>query len=241
MGVNLNKIEKFYLTDLGRHVHSEIARLIEKNIDQGGVDCVLSPGARFYEDIIRRHFTYLSYHTSEDQNDNEYSLTWACSSHAADTVIMIHDLEFARNPESHVKEAFRVLKGDGRLMIVFPNRSGGWARRDNTPFGAGTPRTVGQVKRLLNDYRFHFDHAEGALFFPPYDPKINVMRYIIDKTHGLGLLNAGVYAIVARKRERAGIKEPVQKIRAVVEGALAPKPTTAARRTPVTVRVKKNP
>jgi SAM-dependent methyltransferase len=241
MGVNLEKIDKFYKSDLGLHVHAEIERLLTKNLNGQGSDCVLSPGARFYEDVIRQSFNFLSYHTDSNQKENEYSLTWQCSSHSVDSVVMIHDLEFSRNPENHIKESFRVLKGDGRLILVFPNRSGGWARRDNTPFGVGAPRTLGQVKRLLSEYRFNFESAEGALFFPPYNPKVDAVRRIVNTMHGFAVLNAGIFMVIAHKRERAGIKEPVQKIREAVEGALVPKPTTAAHRTPITVRVKNTP
>ncbi len=241
MGVNIEKVGKFYKSDLGEHVHAEIVRLLNKNLEGYGGDCVVSPGSRFYEDVIRGHFNFLSYHTDSDQKDNEYSLTWQCSSHAADSAIMIHDLEFAKSPENHLKEAFRVLKGDGRLVILFPNRSGGWARRDNTPFGVGAPRTLGQVKRLLNENRFHFDRVEGALYFPPYNPKVEIIRRVVNIAHGFGVMNAGIFMVIAHKREKAGIKEPVKKIREAVEGALAPKPASAVRRIPAHAKSKKAP
>ncbi len=44
-----------------------------------------------------------------------------------DRVLLIHGLETAENARRLLRELWRVLKDDGRLLIVAPNRSGPWA------------------------------------------------------------------------------------------------------------------
>ncbi len=44
-----------------------------------------------------------------------------------DRVLMIHGLEAAENARRMLRETWRVLKDDGRLLIVAPNRTGLWA------------------------------------------------------------------------------------------------------------------
>ena len=38
-----------------------------------------------------------------------------------------------------LRECWRVLRDDGRLLVVVPNRLGSWALFDHTPFGQGRP------------------------------------------------------------------------------------------------------
>ena len=65
-----------------------------------------------------------------------------------DRILMVHGLEMAENARRLLREVWRVLKDDGRLLIVAPNRSGMWAYRENTPFGHGLPYSTGQLGRL---------------------------------------------------------------------------------------------
>ena len=225
MGVDINKIEKFYVTDIGCYAREAISNLLQKHIRSGGGECVVSPGACFYKDFIRQYFDFVVSHTDENQSENEYSIAWRRTSKTADSVIMIHDVEFSKAPDNHLKEAHRVLKGDGRLIVVFPNRSGGWARRDNTPFGVGQPRTLDQMKSILQDNRFKILDSEGALFYPPLEPKVKMIQSLMNQTHGFGLYPAGIYMVVAQKKEIAGTKIPVsEKIGDAVRGVIQPDP-----------------
>jgi hypothetical protein len=47
-----------------------------------------------------------------------------------------------------LREVWRVLAPNGRLLAVVPNRRGLWARIDTTPFGHGRPFSRGQVTHL---------------------------------------------------------------------------------------------
>ncbi len=66
-----------------------------------------------------------------------------------DRVLVVHGLEAAENARRLLREVWRVLKDDGRLLVVAANRRGMWAHVENTPFGQGQPYSPGQVGRLL--------------------------------------------------------------------------------------------
>ena len=84
-----------------------------------------------------------------------------------DRVLMIHGLEAAENARRMLRETWRVLKDDGRLLIVAPNRTGLWAYLESTPFGHGQPYSSGQLGRLLTASLFRVERREAALHWPP--------------------------------------------------------------------------
>jgi SAM-dependent methyltransferase len=84
-----------------------------------------------------------------------------------DRVLLVHGLEGAENTRGLLREIWRVMKDDGRLMVVTPNRRGMWAYFEHTPFGQGTPYSAGQVGRLLAQNMFRVEQRETALFLPP--------------------------------------------------------------------------
>jgi SAM-dependent methyltransferase len=84
-----------------------------------------------------------------------------------DRIVLIHGLELAENARRMLREVWRVLKDDGRLMIVVPNRTGWWAYREVTPFGHGLPYSAGQLGRLLADSLFRVEQRDAALWMPP--------------------------------------------------------------------------
>lgn len=89
-----------------------------------------------------------------------------------DRVLLIHGLEGAENARRLLREIWRVMKDDGRLMVITPNRRGMWAYFESTPFGQGTPYSAGQVGRLLSQSLFRVERRETALFMPPVGPRL---------------------------------------------------------------------
>jgi SAM-dependent methyltransferase len=85
-----------------------------------------------------------------------------------DRVLLVHGLEAAENARRMLREVWRVLRDDGRVMLVVPNRVGIWAHLDRTPFGHGQPYSRGQIERLLARHLFRAERREAALFMPPY-------------------------------------------------------------------------
>jgi SAM-dependent methyltransferase len=84
-----------------------------------------------------------------------------------DRILLVHGLEMAENARRLLREAWRVLKDDGRLLIVAPNRSGMWAYQEGTPFGHGLPYSTGQLGRLLAGGMFRVERRDAALWVPP--------------------------------------------------------------------------
>jgi SAM-dependent methyltransferase len=85
-----------------------------------------------------------------------------------DRILLVHGLEAAENARRLLREAWRVLRDDGRLIIVAPNRLGLWAQLERTPFGHGQPYSTGQLTRLLARHLFRVEARDAALFLPPY-------------------------------------------------------------------------
>jgi SAM-dependent methyltransferase len=84
-----------------------------------------------------------------------------------DRILVMHGLEVAENARRLLREVWRVLKDDGRLLVVAPNRRGMWAYVENTPFGHGQPYSAGQIDRLLAASLFRVERRDAALFMPP--------------------------------------------------------------------------
>jgi SAM-dependent methyltransferase len=86
-----------------------------------------------------------------------------------DLLLGVHCLEVSERTGALLREMWRVLKPEGRLLLVVPNRRGIWARLDTTPFGHGRPYSRGQLESLLGDALFTPLEWASALFMPPLD------------------------------------------------------------------------
>ncbi len=93
-----------------------------------------------------------------------------------DRVILVHYLESCNDLRSSIRDIWRVLKPNGRVLVIVPNRLGAWAHADWSPFGYGRPFTVSQLSLLLNDNLFSTENYESALFVPPIPDSPIIMR-----------------------------------------------------------------
>lgn len=84
-----------------------------------------------------------------------------------DRVLLVHGLETSEQLRPMMREIWRVLAGNGRVMAVVPNRRGLWARADWTPFGHGFPYSASQLKQVFRDTMFVPERTAHALFIPP--------------------------------------------------------------------------
>jgi SAM-dependent methyltransferase len=85
-----------------------------------------------------------------------------------DRVLIVHGLEAAENARRLLREVWRVLRDDGRVIVAVPNRRGLWAQFEHTPLGHGQPYSPGQVQRLLTRQMFAVERRDAALFWPPF-------------------------------------------------------------------------
>lgn len=215
MRVDLSRIQNFYKTAIGRYVQQRLSPVIESYGDDfqlNGKTVICSAACYPYISGIKNKALRLALqsHANQDvwptEGEGHYTLVnrdlWPYRAEEVDYMMMIHDLEFAEDPDVYLKECWRVLKGEGRLLIVVPNRSGRWARHDNTPFGRGYPYTLDQIKGLLGKCHFAVESVERCLYFPPYAPRTyagKIYRKLIDAIGTWCMFSCGVYVIEAGK------------------------------------------
>ncbi|GGD10468.1 class I SAM-dependent methyltransferase [Aquisalinus flavus] len=96
-------------------------------------------------------------------------LFWPLPDASMDRILIVHGLEEAAAPRRLMREVWRVLADDGRLIIVAPHRRGPWAMIESTPFSAGRPWSRTQLSRLLKGAMFTPAAWTSALYFPPLD------------------------------------------------------------------------
>ena len=151
-----------------------------------------------------------------------------------DRLLIVHGLEESEAPGPLLREAWRVLAPQGRIVIVAANRAGLWARADGTPFGHGRPFSKGQLSQLLDDALFVPTAWSRALYAPP-------LRWCCGPRAGAMWEKAGEHAwpgfggvILVEAVKRVGAITPGAKrariLRPALEGAARPALSPAAKR-----------
>ena len=84
-----------------------------------------------------------------------------------DRILIVHGLERAEALRPLLRQLWRVLAPEGRLLLVAPNRASLWAQVESTPFGQGRPFSRGELDRLLRESLFLPGRWERALYAPP--------------------------------------------------------------------------
>ena len=118
-----------------------------------------------------------------------------------DRLLAVHCLEASERTGALLREMWRVLTPEGRLLLIVPNRRGVWARMDSTPFGHGRPYSRGQLERLLTDSLFTPIEWSNALYMPPLDRQWLIRWAMAFERMGPRLWPAfaGVIMVEARK------------------------------------------
>lgn len=134
----------------------------------------------------------------------EYQLP--IETNSIDRMLVVHGLQGYESLDAILRESWRVLSGQGRLILVVPNRAGLWARFDSTPFGHGTPYSQTQIKHHLKEYQFVPERAERALFVPPSSSRLVLATAPAWEKVGQRFFNAfgGLNIVEASKQLYAG-------------------------------------
>lgn len=130
-----------------------------------------------------------------------------------DRILVIHSLEHADPVRPYLRELWRILKSDGHILMIVPNRRGLWAQMDNTPFGYGNPYTLNQLSKLLRDNQFTPQNTGHGLFILPSQRAIFrslapacewLGQKVLRKFSGVIAIEAGkqVYATYPVRRKR---------------------------------------
>jgi len=84
-----------------------------------------------------------------------------------DRVLLVHALEECNAAHTMLREVWRVMAPEGRLVVIAANRWSLWAQADATPFGHGRPYSRTQLGALLTDSMFEPVVSARALYAPP--------------------------------------------------------------------------
>lgn len=126
---------------------------------------------------------------------------------SVDRLLLMHALENSENTRLLLREVWRVLTPQGRLLAVVPNRRGLWAHIEATPFGQGHPYTPPQLTRLMRDSMFSPTASQAALWLPPSDGAFVIKAVNAWEKAGEILWKrfSGVLLVEAEKQVYAGV------------------------------------
>ncbi|MBI3420138.1 MAG: methyltransferase domain-containing protein, partial [Proteobacteria bacterium] len=94
--------------------------------------------------------------------------TLPLAENSIDRILLVHALENTQHLKALLEESWRVLAGNGRMVVVVPHRGGFWNMSSKIPFGSGFSFSHGHIRRLLADNRFQVERHARALFVPPF-------------------------------------------------------------------------
>ncbi len=120
---------------------------------------------------------------------------------SVDRLLAVHCLEGSESTRKLLREMWRILTPEGRLILIVPNRRSVWARADSTPFGHGRPYSKGQLERLLAEAMFSPEHWSWALHVPPLEHNVVLKSIVAIERLGARVWPAigGIILVEARK------------------------------------------
>jgi SAM-dependent methyltransferase len=130
-----------------------------------------------------------------------------------DRILVVHGLEGADAIRPLLRQLWRVLAPEGRMLLVAPNRTSLWAQLERSPFAVGRPFSRGELDRLLRGALFEPVTWDRALYLPPFRGRRlirtgagwdRVLRRLVPAL-------AGVHLVEASKTIYAGTPAPVAK------------------------------
>ena len=146
-----------------------------------------------------------------------------------DRVLMVHGLEECDAVPAMLREVWRVMAPEGRLVVIAANRWSLWAQSDISPFGYGRPYSRTQLAALLSDSMFEPVVSARALYVPPWrwaagaaDAFERVGELVWPAQGGLVLMETvkRFYATTARSKGRVLLAKAPTRTRPEPNGAL---------------------
>jgi len=127
-----------------------------------------------------------------------------------DRILIVHGLERAESLRPLLRQLWRVLAPEGRLLVVAPNRASLWAQVETTPFGRGRPFSRSELDAILRAAMFAPQRWGRALYAPPLATQALVRSGRGWERAGALLFPAlgGVHVVEAKKSIYAMTKLP---------------------------------
>ncbi|MCH2547641.1 MAG: methyltransferase domain-containing protein [Alphaproteobacteria bacterium] len=233
-------LKLFYTSPLGRVSESVIARCISHVWPEAGNECILGIGfTQPYLEPYRENAERIMALMPAAQGalhwplDKPHNLTFLADEgdiplpdESMSRVIVIHALENTEQRTHMMREIWRVLAPNGRVMVIAPNRRGVWARMPASPFAHGSPFTAAQLRTLLRDNQFTPYDAHYTLFTPPTTNEIllKASRFFEEVGKRFFTMFSGVIIMEGEKQIYAQVTQrPVRKQRSRHIGT-APQP-----------------
>lgn len=92
---------------------------------------------------------------------------WPLADGSVDRLLLAHCIEFSDHLDELLQEAWRVLKPEGEILVIAPNRRGIWSQFTKSPLGYGRPYTGHQLFAILERAGFVPDKPKYGLYMPP--------------------------------------------------------------------------
>ena len=86
-----------------------------------------------------------------------------------DRILIVHGLESSESLRALLRQVWRVLAPEGRILLVAPNRASLWAQVQRSPFGHGRPFSKMELDGLLTEGQFESTRWSRALYAPPFE------------------------------------------------------------------------
>ena len=86
-----------------------------------------------------------------------------------DRILIVHGLESSESLRALLRQLWRVLAPEGRILVVAPNRASLWAQVQKSPFGHGRPFSRVELEGLMKEALFEPGRWARALYAPPFE------------------------------------------------------------------------
>ncbi len=229
MQIDILELKNFYNSSLGAYVKTNVSHVLQRlEVDLTSTDVLFYGFGIPYlkkEDKIIGFMPaaqgIMSWPSDYNRNTLVYENALPLPDTSLETIVVIHGFEFCHFPEAFLQECRRVLKHEGRLILIVPNRRGIWAHRDHTPLGMGQPYTMSQLSRLLKKNSFDTRKKNRILYQLPFTSLwIRLINLLLKKIGSKCMSKfSGLVVIEAVKEvyrpSLVGKVQPVRKVRLV--------------------------
>ena len=222
--LNALHLKQFYSSDLGKHVTRHLKHVTGKTWPHHGDDTILAIG--YPTPIWERDKAPSSLIIAMPAEQGavrwpkaEYGASKTIVSHDAELpvpsnsinrVVLLHALETSPDIGALMKEIYRVLVPNGRVLLMAPNRLGLWSRSSNSPFGYGRPFSIAEIKSLLEHGELTFKRRRTWMFMPPTHNRVLLRAIRVVEFLGEFFLPmcGGIHLVEAEKQIYASVMKP---------------------------------